>query len=165
MFIRIHSSLSSSAADAGRSTSHSQRPCASPANTDRSKVAVGVAGEHRPQRDRVPVDPHLGERRPLADLRARGRCARTPAQRAPRPDARLLGDHGDLDDPVEVAGPATGQDAGASLPVRRRDGAEVGDGPARVPAARAGRSGCRPPAGQVLGEASRSRRSPDATAG
>src|SRR3954452_10348252 len=40
---RIHSSLSSSAADAGLNTSHSHRPIASPANTERSKeVSVSL---------------------------------------------------------------------------------------------------------------------------
>ena len=82
---RIHSSRSSSIAEAGRSTTHSQRPSASPATTERSSSRSAVARRDRPQRHRLAADPYPHHRRVPHRPRVRDRDAGVPAQRAPSP--------------------------------------------------------------------------------
>ena len=63
-------------------------------------------------------------------------------------DAGLLGDHGQLDDAVEVAGPRAGDEAGPASRSGARDAPEVGDRPARAAAATAANVGIDPARGR-----------------
>lgn len=85
---------------------------------------------HRPEREGHAVDAHLDVRGPVTDLCAGVGVVGARATR-PEPDPRLLGDHGQLHDPVEVVHPAARQHACPGVLIGGGHTAEVGDGPPR----------------------------------
>ena len=99
---RIHSSRSSSIAEAGRSTSHSQRPAASPTITDRSNSSSASLVDTAHSEHRHEIDAHLHHGRPLADVARIGAVE----SRDPRTEtrARLLRHDQHVHGTVEGAG-------------------------------------------------------------
>ena len=128
---RIQSSRSSSIAEAGRSTTHSQRPPASPAKTERSSSASDGRRWRPATAARTGCRSVPGPAVARRPARGPGRGATVPAHRAPRPTPGLLADHEHVDRPVEGAGPRAAGHRRAPGP-RSADHREVADRPARA---------------------------------